>query len=179
MLALLLILLGALCVGALPFMALRWCYRRLREWIRGCVDPRILLEAERIGTCVATGPLVDGDDPMGDFECEFERIPRIVRRSVLMLRSKLIIRRDTPENRAVVGRAFCKMQEGEKMRPTHIAQFCPIVVEAFFIPMQADILANAVRDAYSTKAAKRALDGDFSLSSFLSRLYRVRHTKSA
>jgi hypothetical protein len=71
------------------------------------------------------------------------------------------------------------MQESEKMRPTHIAQFCPVVVEAFFIPMQADILANAVRDACSTKAAKRAVEGDFSLSSLLSRLYRVRRPKSA
>jgi hypothetical protein len=123
--------------------------------------------------------LVDGDNPEDDFEHTLERIPRIVRNSVLELRASLIIRDDTPANRAVVGRAFRIAQEKRNMRPTHIAQFAPIVVEAFFIPMRADILANAVRDACSTKAAKLAANGEFSLSSFLNRLYRVVPPKNA
>lgn len=139
---------------------------RLVRWTRRMAPRGVTAAADDVARVVTGGDFVD---IMPDINVLTSRDgPWIVRHSVLILRAEIGRMADRPDNRLIVARNFRLYGQRIGMRPTHIAQWAPVVVEAFFLPIPADFLAKAVAMSDVSIAAKDRLQNLWVPWSFLS-----------
>lgn len=136
---------GALAACVLVYLVLRWFRITLAHGACGnIVDKRDNALALSLLGCLES-PDIEDEGPNADVVAkkpgDFPKIVVIMARAA---KAEFGLLKRTEANRLVVQKFIRDAMRDRNMRPTHIAWYLPLAVEAAFIPTRYDILAKKI-----------------------------------